>query len=127
MILSKSVKASIVILAMFLLCVNLSACSFPQPKPQEGIWYCEELMIEIDFNNAKNTQHCAKIFNPDGTYRDISCLFDYGSLIWLCSEDRHEDYLRGNFRYKNDLFYVTTMDRTHTYVFVQTDNYKQNF
>ena len=125
MILSKNVKASVVILAMFLLCVNLSACSFPQPKPQEGIWYCEELMIQIDF--AKGTEHCAKIFNPDGTYQDILCLTDYGSVIWLCSEDWQEDYLTGNFRYKNGLFYVTTIDKTHTYVFVQTDNYKQNF
>lgn len=122
MILSKSVKASVVILAMLLLCINLSACSFPRAKPQEGIWYCEELMIQIDFNYAENTELYAKIFNPDGTSQDILCLFDYGSVIRLSSEDWQKDYLIGNFRYKNDLFYVTTIDKTHTYVFERIDD-----
>lgn len=116
-----SLKVGIFILTMFLLCANLFACSIPSPRPQEGIWYCEELMIEIDFNCAADTDKCAKIYDSDGNSQDILCRFDYGSLISICSEDQQTDILIGNFRYKNDLFSVTTIDKSHTYVFERID------
>lgn len=42
----KKLFVFVLILSLFWGCF---ACSMPFPKPEEGIWYCEELMIEIDF------------------------------------------------------------------------------
>lgn len=104
---------------MMIICIGLSACSIPQPTPEEGIWYCEELMIEIDFSylNENLSPDCAKRYNADGTYQDVLCHIDYGSSITICSENQEEDFLIGRFSYKNDIFLVTTIEDKTTYVF----------
>lgn len=115
----------------FILClllgIELSACSIPQAKPKEGIWYCEELMIEIDFSvyskgEGVNPPYFAKRYSADGTCQDVLCHIDYGSGIWICSLDYKEDYLGGNFSYRNGVFSVTTREDKYTYVFERIDN-----
>lgn len=118
----RSLEAGIFIMVFFLLCINLSACSFPSPKPEEGIWYCKELMIEIDFSITE-PENCAKIYDQDGNCHNILCYFDYGSLIDVHYEDNPENpILVGNFSYKNGLFTITTTDKARTYVFERIDD-----
>lgn len=129
-------KFSMLVLLVASLCILLCSCSFPQPKPQSGVWYCEELMIEIDFslqneylneNEGVNPPYFARKYNADGTYQDIQCLFDYGSNIWLASVvesemDIPETYLSGVFKYRNGVFSITTIEDNHTYIFERIDD-----
>lgn len=104
--------------------LELSACSIPQPKPKAGIWYCEELKIKIDFGymEANSAANCAQIYNSDGTWQNVLCYIDYGSGIWICSEDGTEDYLLGEFKYRRGIFTVTTREDKKTYVFERIDD-----
>ena len=126
-------KFSMLVLLAASLCILLCSCSFyiPRPNPQEGVWYCEELMIEIDFslqneylneNEGVNPPYFARKYNADGTYQDIQCLFDYGSNIDLRSVDNEEVYLIARFSYRNGVFSVTTIKDNHTYIFERIDN-----
>ena len=117
---SQKVVATVLLLALVM---SLVACSIPGRKPEGGIWYCEELMIEIDFDAYQTNldQHCAKKYNPDGTYQDVLCQFDYGTIIHICSEDQEETYLTANFLYKNGVFRVTTVQDKITYIFERID------
>lgn len=122
-----NIKIAVTFILLLFWVLGLSACSFPQPKPQEGVWYCEELMIEIDFsvlneNKSVNPPYFAKKYNADGTYLEIRCLFDYGSGIRLCSTDWEEDYLYAEFSYRNDVFTVTTREDKHSYIFERIDD-----
>lgn len=116
------------IIGLLLLGMALTACSFPQSIPEEGIWYCEELMIETDFSelNANATPNCANRFNEDGTRQDVLCYIDYGDGIWVCSEDCTENYLLGAFLYQNGAFSVTTREDECTYIFTRVDDSQQN-
>lgn len=118
-------KRIIAFVLVLFLGLSLSACQFyiPKPKPEGGIWYCEELMIEIDFDayHGEQMQHCAKKYNPDGTYIDVLLRIDYGHGLNICSEDGQEDYLAGTYRYKNGVFSVTSYQEKVTYVFERID------
>ena len=76
-------------------------------------------MIELDFNSDENIINCAKLYDTEGNYQEIVCVFDFGSLIILAydHDSLEESIVTGNFRYKKGLFYVTTVDKSHTYVF----------
>ena len=124
-------KFSMLVLLAVSLCILLCSCSFPQPKPQSGVWYCEELMIEIDFslqneylneNEGVNPPYYAKKYNADGTYQEVACFFDYGSNIELRSADNEEVYLIARFSYRYGVFSVTTIEDNHTYIFERIDD-----
>ena len=125
-----NVRKFVVFILLIAISVSLCSCSIPQPKPKDGIWYCEELRLEIDFFvfNQQHTAYCAKMRNPDGTTQDVLCLFDFGSLILISSLDHREDYLIGHFQYKKETWFreesftVTTMDGEHTYIFERIDD-----
>lgn len=121
----KGRKRRIIALAIVLLfAIILSACSIPGRKPEGGVWYCEELMLEIDFDAYRETDtiyYCAKKYNLDGTYQDIQCQFWYGRNIVICSEDEQEDYLRGLYYYKSGVFYITTHQDKVRYTFERID------
>ena len=123
---SRRIQFKVIALVLVLaLVISLSACQFyiPKPKPEGGIWYCEELMLEIDFGayHEAQTQHCAKKYNPDGTYQDVLLRIDYGHGLNICSEDGQEDYLAGSYRYKNGIFYVISYQDEVTYIFERID------
>ena len=121
----RSEKYIIVFVFLLFLCTMLSACTFvfEHPSPKEGIWYCEELMIEIDFSCLiEHDVNCAKKYNEDGTYQEILCFRHYGPGITICSQDQQEYYIaNGTCSYKKGVLYVTTHDTKHTYVFVRID------
>lgn len=110
---------------VLLLGMSLTACQFyvPKPKPEAGIWYCKELMLEIDFDvyHEAQTQHCAKKYNTDGTYQDVLLRIDYGNGLNICSPDGQAYYLVGSYRYKNGILYVTSYQDDVTYVFERVD------
>ena len=123
------VKREVKKFAAFILLISLNmglcSCSIPRAKPKEGIWYCQELMIEIDFFtfNQQNTAFCAKKYDSDGTYQDVQCLFDYGDNIQISSLDWSECYLLGDFVYRNDTFVVKSLlEDKRTYVFERIDD-----
>lgn len=120
----KCLDAARVILFLIVVCIvmGVTACSFPAAKPSEGLWYCEELQIEIDFNHVMENQWSAKKYDSSGKYKTVRCLFDYGTLIRIdaANEPEAECYLEGNFLYKNDIFSVTTNEGI-TYTFERTD------
>ena len=116
----KKLFVFVLILSLFWGC---SACSMPFPKPEEGIWYCEELMIEIDFTylNTHNSPNCGKKYNPDGTYENVLIYFSQWRGIYVKSEDQQEDYLLADHLYLKDAFNVTTIEGKRTYVFKRVD------
>lgn len=105
---------------------SLCACSvsFPGKTPTEGVWYCEELRIEIDFSvhYEQNIPNCAKLYHEDGSYTNILCHFDYGRGIFLMSEDQQIRYFSGSFRYRDDRFLVTSYSDEKVYTFLRIDS-----
>lgn len=99
----------------------LSACSIPGETPAEGLWYCNELGISIDFSllAEENTPECAKLYIGEGAAVDILCYFDYGTGISLMSLDQETDYFNGSFEYKNGNFTVTSHVDKKQYVFAR--------
>ena len=88
------------IIGMFVIGAMLSACTFPiyRPFPEKGVWYCEELMIGIDFGNElEKNCYAATKYNPDGTSRNIYCGIVYGYQTHLFYEDKqlYEEFLSG--------------------------------
>lgn len=124
----------LLVISLMFIITMLSACSVPAAKPEEGIWYCDELMLEIDFNQVCDDGRPAKKYNSDGTYQNAVCMFDYGSNIQVRTLDWKENYVIGRFKYKHGSFTVTTFDvdegdsgfietyaRGHTYIFERID------
>lgn len=136
----------------------LAACTFPiyRSFPEEGVWYCEELMIEIDFGNELEKDcFAANKYDPDGKSRSIYCGIVYGYQTRLYYEDKKlyedflagyeeaclngdeyeyirryeeaaliasEEYLFGEYFYRNDIFYVVNNDDNITYKFERIDD-----
>ena len=100
----------------------LSSCSvsFSHPKPTEGIWYCEELKMSIDFSKARETDLCAKLYKDNGSVETMHCCFDYGRGIYIYEETEngeHIDYLNATYTWSGDEFVVTTIHEQKTYIF----------
>ena len=105
------------------LCLALCACSIPQPKPKEGIWYCDELKLEINFSlYSERSQYFVKRYHSDGTYEDVESFFDFGNRITIGTAYDPENRLIFKFLYRNGVFSVTTIDGKHTYIFERIDN-----
>ena len=115
----KHITKGLLFLAFVLVAVmGLSACR--PPEPPNGVWYCEELRLEIDLNTF-----CGKQYNVDGTCRNVQCLFSaFDNHMVVFAENGEEQYLSGHWRYMfwKDLFTVTTSTDEHTYVFKRIDN-----
>jgi hypothetical protein len=116
----KVIKTGLLLLIVFAV-LGMSACSVRPAIPQDGVFYCNELGISIDFSIMKSDPKCGKVYAPDGTYTTCRCMIDYGSGIWICSPDQETDYLFGKFLYINDLFYVISDEDGTRYVFERRD------
>lgn len=116
-------RKTVLMAVLLMIVLGLTACSIPGRKPEGGVWYCEELMLEIDFDayNANGGSDIAQKYDPDGTCQNVLCRFDYGTLIVICSEDQQEIYLTANFSYRNGVFQVKTTQDKITYVFERID------
>ena len=102
--------------------IAFSSCSIFAAIPTEGVYYCEELRMAIDFSwNEKMNNECVKMYEEDGSYTVCLTHIDYGSGIEICSLDQKTTYLIGTRKYKDDVFSITTFDDETTYVFVKLD------
>lgn len=108
-----------VILLPLIVCLPLGlfACGMPGNIPENGIFFCEDLNISIDFSIIDANPECGKVYAADGSYTTCRCMIDYGFGISICSSDQNIDYLIGKYQYKDDLFYVTAYDDGTVYVF----------
>lgn len=115
--------AGVVMLILLLISTAfaMSACSvsFTSKSPSDGIFYCNELKMAIDFSLMKKTNENTRRYSNDGSYILCSTLRDYGSGIWICSLDQETWYFGGNFKYENDIFYVTERETGIEYAFVR--------
>lgn len=114
-------RAAVLFCVAMLTLLCLCACHIPTEKPADGIWYCEELKISIDFGvyQSQGTQQCAELHNDDGSTTGILFRSHYGSGIDLVSVDQKISYLTGNFSYRNDTVTVTDNSSNKKYVFVK--------
>lgn len=101
---------------IFCLILTLGACSIQSKYPEEGLWYCEELSMEIDFSLLKTDPKCVKWYAEDGSYTLCKCYIDFGDGIFIKSLDEETMYIRGSFRLRKDKFTVIT-DDTSRYIF----------
>lgn len=127
----------LLIISLMFVITMLSACSLPFSKPNEGIWYCEELRLEIDFNQVSGDGYPTKKYNPDGSYINAVCLIAYGDWLVVETLETHECCMAGDFKYRNGIFSVTTFENrwgdddmtytietyatNHTYTFKRID------
>ena len=91
----------------------------PSKKPTDGVYYCEELKIEIDFSLHETSTKCAKLYCENNTYIILSCHFDYGNGIFLIDDSNQENiyYLSGSFVWKEDKIIVKSNIDNCSYVF----------
>lgn len=113
-------KALFCILVIYILTL-LCACSvsFPAKKPSDGIFYCSELKMSIDFSLLESTPECIKLYTEDGNYTVCRCMIDYGCGIGICSADQETYYLTGCFSYEGDNFTIETYADNTVYTFVR--------
>lgn len=114
----RNIFVIVVVLLTVIFC--LSGCS-SWKAPKEGQWYCEELKIAIDFSYIyeNRTPNAAKLYAEDGSYIDILCYIDYGTGLFLTSQDGEINYLAGEFSWKNDKLTVTSYDDDSVYTFIK--------
>lgn len=116
-------KAFSIITIYIALILSISGCSvyIPRAMPEEGIWYCEELKMSIDFSLiAKSEPDCVKQYADDGTYTILRCYVDYDDSMYICTPNQETWYYYGEFKYKGDAFIYTTDE--DSYYFVRLEN-----
>jgi len=113
-------KKTLAILLAFACLAALCACSIPAKRPADGIFYCAELHMSIDFSKLNSDPNCVKIHLQGEDYAVGKCLIDYGNGITICSPDQTVEYLIGKFSYENDVFTVQSNHDDMVYTFERT-------
>lgn len=70
-----------VLCAVLAICIALCCCSAKRYYPEEGIWYCGELNIQLDFQDGSNcfVVHngkkiaCAAGVDPGSSWISVGC------------------------------------------------------
>lgn len=104
------------IYSIVLICVVavlIVSCSRLEKIPEEGIWYCDELKISIDFSKIDKPTECAKLYNEDGTHQMLECKIDFVSVMDFFLGD--SIYLSGGIKFKDDKFILTT-DKSYVFL-----------
>ncbi len=93
------------IIALVILVFALISCG-GKTLPDEGIFYCEEINMSIDFSMvSKGIEESAKKYSPDGeSFSYYKCNID-GNRITISSKNG-APYVSGEFRYNKDEFWV---------------------
>lgn len=83
--------------------VVLCSCNDNLEYPTNGLWYCEELNMEIDFYIFDDfNKYCIKQYKEDGSYDIYRCGIDYGNTLRVSSiDDPSTPYLQGSMKYSN--------------------------
>lgn len=96
-------------------------CVAVNDKPEEGVWYCSELSMSIDFSEYANDKNAnvGRFYFDNGHSIDIRCYFDYGKGVYFSSPCE----LEGEYKYEDDVFYVFAIvnEEEHTYIFERVD------
>lgn len=111
-------------LVILLLVMCITACYIPVPQPDDGVWYCEDLRISIDFSLSSEATLISRMYNLDGTSKPIVCHFGYdNSLIFLVNEEdtAGSPYFSGTFVYEDNEFRVTDRSDGKVYIFNRID------
>ena len=102
---------------------SLTSCAIamPAPKPKEGVWFCDELNVSIDF--SIQDARCGKLHADDGSYQQMLVHFDYWNGVTLAKGDYGDEteFLIGCFKYKKDKFIITSYENDKDYVFIKED------
>lgn len=114
-----------IIICIIGLMLTLVQCKPYQTFPQEGIWYCEELQIQICFDKDREKRNTYAIIDDE----KINCVLytDYGNRYFsiVCQDmitGKYDsaDYYAGEFISFNDERIITRDTQTQTeYVFVR--------
>lgn len=94
----------------------LSACSPDQYEPTEGVWYCEELNIQLSYESDEITYMVI-----DGELVVCACGSDKGvdRILLCCQQEGHRDFYLGELLFEAQiialreselLVYVDTLD-----------------
>ncbi len=101
--------------------VFLCSCSVQAAHPEQGVWYCEELKMSINFSLFGKTSEMVKIYNDDGTFESYVCHIDFGRGIFIETIDGSEILYAGEFRYHKDEFKVDVDDTTYIFNEITTE------
>ena len=111
-------KKAICLFVVVLLLMACASCTIPADFPKEGIYYCKELKVSIDFS-IEDTR-CAKLYFDDGTYEDIDCgMLGAGCYISRHSGDDEQIILNGDGKWKKkeNVFTITAHNDRTVFVF----------
>lgn len=100
---------------ILLVCVGIisSSCSMTAKTPTNGLWYCEELNMEIDFFLYTNENyHCVKIYDENGSYDILRGITDHGGdfVIHSLEQYEYENLIDGRTKYHNNEFQIITSE-----------------
>lgn len=93
------------------------SCTVPRDYPTEGIWYCEDLKMEIDFS-CEGDKAGVKVYS--GEEYSLFEFWTLGASIWIRPAGNVKVYLSGTFRYKGNVFEITTTEGVK-YSFLRMD------
>lgn len=93
------------ILTIFIFVFSLVSCGKALPK--EGVFYCEEVSMSIDFSKlGDGIVECAKKHNDDGlSFYFYRCEIE-GDIITISSKSG-VPFISGEFTYSGDEFIIT--------------------
>ncbi len=111
---------------IFLCTVIMCLCSCTRHAerdiPTEGIWYCPELSIVIDFAAVQRmeTDSCAVRVTETDRREPVLVSIDYGHRMYIRpTNPEQSDYACGAFELVNDVFRLHDEDKV--YLFVRKD------
>ena len=132
-------KFSLVFILIWIIIV-FTSCTIAPDAPSEGIWYCEELQLVIEFDGReasvssydKNLSHMdLQLRNCiDGGF-DIICDADEGDILEIYtgwrkykSNDKFIIFLYGKADPENDFKTQIELDK-EDYIFIRVDGYEE--
>ena len=110
-------KKRCVVLLIAILFVFCS-CSLPVSSPEDGLWYCEELKMTMDFS-APSNEPAVEVVKEDGgiEYFHMGVGQDRRlRLFYYDEDDGFHIHLIGKFKHRGNTFYWTIDDKTYTFV-----------
>ena len=108
-------------LTLLLVVAVKGICTAVNEKPEEGLWYCSELSMSLDFSEYAKDKNAniGRFYFDNGHSIDIKCYFDYGKGVSFSSPCE----LEGEYKYEDDVFYIIAIvnEEEHTYIFERVD------
>ena len=109
---------------VYLVILFANIAYIPQYEPDEGIWFCEELQIQLDYNGGNET------FIEEGEMLHCGCGSDRGvnEIQVSCEQRNHPTYELGELVFRAEIKQLTDKKMTvfklttgEEYIFVRID------